>query len=606
MAGSIPQDFIRDIVDTTDIVSLVDSYLPLKRKGKDHWGQCPFCDDGKNPSFSVSEQKQFYFCFKCRASGNVIGFLQSHQGYDFIESIEALAARAGMEVPYENNSSVSTEKNPIYEALQIATDIFEKNLANSDSSEHVRNYILKERKISSEVCKKFSLGYASKSWDALSKEMLGKGITEDILIKAGLAKKNKDNKLFDVFRDRLMFPIKDRKGRVVGFGGRVMNPDDQPKYLNTGETPVFQKSRELYGLFEALEFRKDLKEIYVVEGYMDSIAMYEHSMTNSVATLGIATNRFHIQKLLQIVNEIVFCFDGDDAGRGAAWGALKNVLPSITDGTEIKFLFLPEGEDPASLLEKNSVESFIELSKNSNLLSEYFIERLTQVSEVTSLEKKASLASKAMELLSTMQESSIKRLLEGEVSKITGLDTKDLKTQSKTINYPNRVNKGAIQDADKKDKSFETTGLGSKILSVVLSYPYLAREIEDLDKFSNFNEPEVRLMTEVVAFFIERPEDGIADLLSTLDKESASFVGALISINDQVEEQNARDYLNDCLFNLRKSDSVTRILELKEIFEEGNLSEDETFELQQHLLSNIHKLEEPEKNLLKKLSHKGA
>ena len=606
MAGSIPQDFIRDIVDTTDIVSLVDSYLPLKRKGKDHWGQCPFCDDGKNPSFSVSEQKQFYFCFKCRASGNVIGFLQSHQGYDFIESIEALAARAGMEVPYENNSSVSTEKNPIYEALQIATDIFEKNLANSDSSEHVRNYILKERKISSEVCKKFSLGYASKSWDALSKEMLGKGITEDILIKAGLAKKNKDNKLFDVFRDRLMFPIKDRKGRVVGFGGRVMNPDDQPKYLNTGETPVFQKSRELYGLFEALEFRKDLKEIYVVEGYMDSIAMYEHSMTNSVATLGIATNRFHIQKLLQIVNEIVFCFDGDDAGRGAAWGALKNVLPSITDGTEIKFLFLPEGEDPASLLEKNSVESFKELSKNSNLLSEYFIERLTQVSEVTSLEKKASLASKAMELLSTMQESSIKRLLEGEVSKITGLDTKDLKTQSKTINYPNRVNKGAIQDADKKDKSFETTGLGSKILSVVLSYPYLAREIEDLDKFSNFNEPEVKLMTEVVAFFIERPEDGIADLLSTLDKESASFVGALISINDQVEEQNARDYLNDCLFNLRKSDSVTRILELKEIFEEGNLSEDETFELQQHLLSNIHKLEEPEKNLLKKLSHKGA
>ena len=606
MAGSIPQDFIRDIVDTTDIVSLVDSYLPLKRKGKDHWGQCPFCDDGKNPSFSVSEQKQFYFCFKCRASGNVIGFLQSHQGYDFIESIEALAARAGMEVPYENNSSVSTEKNPIYEALQIATDIFEKNLANSDSSEHVRNYILKERKISSEVCKKFSLGYASKSWDALSKEMLGRGITEDILVKAGLAKKNKDNKLFDVFRDRLMFPIKDRKGRVVGFGGRVMNPDDQPKYLNTGETPVFQKSRELYGLFEALEFRKDLKEIYVVEGYMDSIAMYEHSMTNSVATLGIATNRFHIQKLLQIVNEIVFCFDGDDAGRGAAWGALKNVLPSITDGTEIKFLFLPEGEDPASLLEKNSVESFKELSKNSNLLSEYFIERLTQVSEVTSLEKKASLASKAMELLSTMQESSIKRLLEGEVSKITGLDTKDLKTQSKTINYPNRVNKGAIQDADKKDKSFEVTGLGSKILSVVLSYPYLAREIEDLDKFSNFNEPEVRLMTEVVAFFIERPEDGIADLLSTLDKESASFVGALISINDQVEEQNARDYLNDCLFNLRKSDSVTRILELKEIFEEGNLSEDETFELQQHLLSNIHKLEEPEKNLLKKLSHKGA
>ena len=606
MSGSIPKDFIRDIVDMTDIVSLVDSYLPLKRKGKDHWGICPFCEDGKNPSFSVSEQKQFYYCFKCRATGNVIGFLQSHQGYDFIESIEALATRAGIEVPYENTTAISPEKNPIYDALQKASEIYEKNLAQSDESEHVRNYITNERQISSEVCKKFSLGFAYKSWDALTIEMLKQGLTEDTLIKAGLSKKNKDGKLFDVFRDRLMFPIKDRKGRVVGFGGRVMNPDDQPKYLNTGDTPVFQKSRELYGFFETLEFRKDLKEIFVVEGYMDSIAMYEHGMKNSVATLGIATNRFHIQKLLQIVNEIVFCFDGDDAGRGAAWGALKNVLPSITDGTEIKFLFLPEGEDPASLLEKNSVENFKKLSKESNLLSEYFIERLTKASELTSLEKKASLAAKAMELLSTMQESSIKRLLESEVSKVTGLEIEDLKTQSKTINYPKRVISNSLVENEDNYKSFEVTGLGSKILAVILSYPYLAKEIEDLNRFSDFNEPEVQLMIEVVSFFQSRPEDGISDLLSTLDKESASFVGALISINDPVDEQNAKAYLSDCLFNLRKSDSVTRILELKEIFDRGELSEDETFELQQHLLSNIHKLEDPEKNLLKALSQKSG
>ena len=604
MSGSVPKNFITDIVDMTDIVPLVDSYLPLKRKGKDHWGQCPFCDDGKNPSFSVSEQKQFYFCFKCRATGNVIGFLQAHQGYDFIESIEALAARAGVEVPYENKPSENLEKNPIYDALQMATEIFEKNLALSNNSEHVRNYIIQERKISGDVCKKFSLGFASKSWDALSKEMLSKGISEDTLIKAGLAKKNKDNKLFDVFRDRLIFPIKDRKGRVVGFGGRVMNPDDQPKYLNTGETQVFQKGRELYGLYETLEFRKDLKEIFVVEGYMDSIAMYEHGMKNSVATLGIATNRFHIQKLLQVVNEIIFCFDGDDAGRGAAWGALKSVLPSITDGSEIKFLFLPEGEDPASLLEKSSVEEFRELSKESSLLSEYFIERLTKASAITSLEKKASLASKAMDLLSTMQESSIKKLLEGEVAKVTGLDMKDLKTQSKTINYPNRVKRDSIPSKEEGHIGFESTGLGSKILNVVLSYPYLAKEVIELERYSDFSEPEVRLMSEVVSFFQATPDAGISDLLSTLDRESASFVGALISMNDQVEEQNASAYLSDCLFNLKKSDSVTRILELKAIFERNELSEDETFELQQHLLSNIHKLEEPERNLLQALSQK--
>ena len=604
MSGSVPKNFITDIVDMTDIVPLVDSYLPLKRKGKDHWGQCPFCDDGKNPSFSVSEQKQFYFCFKCRATGNVIGFLQAHQGYDFIESIEALAARAGVEVPYENKPSDSVEKNPIYDALQMASEIFEKNLALSNNSEHVRNYIIQERKISGDVCKKFSLGFASNSWDALSKEMLSRGITEDTLIKAGLAKKNKDNKLFDIFRDRLIFPIKDRKGRVVGFGGRVMNPDDQPKYLNTGETQVFQKGRELYGLFETLEYRKNLKEIFVVEGYMDSIAMYEHGMKNSVATLGIATNRFHIQKLLQVVNEIIFCFDGDDAGRGAAWGALKSVLPSITDGSEIKFLFLPEGEDPASLLEKSSVEEFRELSKESSLLSEYFIERLTKASAVTSLEKKASLASKAMDLLSTMQESSIKKLLEGEVAKVTGLDMKDLKTQSKTINYPNRVKRDSIPSKDESHVGFESTGLGSKILNVILSYPYLAKEVIELERYSDFNEPEVRLMSEVVSFFQVTPDAGISDLLSTLDRESASFVGALISMNDQVEEQNASAYLSDCLFNLKKSDSVTRILELKAIFERNQLSEDETFELQQHLLSNIHKLEEPERNLLQALSQK--
>ena len=604
MSGSIPKEFIRDIVDMTDIVSLVDSYLPLKRKGKDHWGQCPFCDDGNNPSFSVSEQKQFYFCFKCRATGNVIGFLQAHQGYDFIESIESLAARNGIEVPYENTREFSKEKGPIYDALALASEIFENNLASSNDAENVRSYILEERKISSEVSKKFELGYSTKSWDALTKAMLDRGISEEILVKAGLSKKNKDGKLFDIFRDRLMFPIKDRKGRIVGFGGRVMNPDDQPKYLNTGETEVFQKSRELYGFFEALEERRDLNEIYVVEGYMDTIAMYEHGMKNSVATLGIATNRFHIQKLLQVVSQITFCFDGDDAGRGAAWGALKNVLPSVTDGTEISFLFLPEGEDPASLLEQHSVEDFKNLSKKANLLSEYFIERLAQASEITSLEKKASLAAKAMELLSTMQESSIKRLLESEVAKVTGLDPSDLKTKSKTTRYPDRIRKQDNIEDKEGDKSFEPSGLGSKILSVLLTYPYLSKEIEDLDNFSDFSQPEVHLMAEVASYFTDNPDNGISDLLSTLDKDSASFIGALISTHDPIDEKNAKEYLKDCLFNLRKSDSVTRIFELKEIFENGNLTEDETFELQQHLLSNIHKLEEPEKNLLKALSQK--
>ena len=389
MSGSIPQDFIRDIVDTTDIVSLVDSYLPLKRKGKDHWGICPFCEDGKNPSFSVSEQKQFYYCFKCRATGNVIGFLQSHQGYDFIESIEALAARAGMEVPYENSNASSVERDPIYDALRLATEIFEKNLAQSDSSEHVRKYITQERKISTDVCKKFSIGYASKSWDALTTQMLNLKVSEEILIKAGLSKKNKDGGLFDVFRDRLMFPIKDRKGRVVGFGGRVMSPDDQPKYLNTGDTPIFQKSRELYGLFETLEFRKDLENILVVEGYMDVLACFSFDLPIAVATLGIATNKFHLETLFQKTDEVIFCFDGDEAGRNASKLALEIAIPIVKDGKRVKFLFLPDEHDPASLLLEKGKDELPKLIKDAKNLSDYLFESILEKHD-SSLEGKAA------------------------------------------------------------------------------------------------------------------------------------------------------------------------------------------------------------------------
>ena len=605
MTGSIPEDFIREIVDSTDIVSLIDGYLPLKRKGKDHWGICPFCDDGKNPSFSVSEQKQFFYCFKCRATGNVIGFLQSHQGYDFVESIEALAAKAGLEVPYQSSQVPNKQRDPLLDCMKQASDIFEKNLRENNSAEKTREYIQKDRKISPEICKKYSIGYSLNSWDSLNDELKKKGFSEEILIKAGLAKKNKEGKLYDVFRDRLMFPIKDRKGRVVGFGGRVMNPDDQPKYLNTGDTPIFQKGKELYGLYESLEVRKDLDKLFVVEGYMDTVAMSEHGMRNSVATLGIATNRFHVQRLLQLVNEIIFCFDGDDAGRGAAWGALKNVLPAVVDGIEIKFLFLPEGEDPASLLEKENVEDFKKRVNDAKLLSEYFIEKLTQTFEVTSLEKKASLASKAMAHLSSMQESSIKKLLESEVSNITGLDKEDIMTHSKSSSYNRKSPKIKKDIAEtKEERIFQQAGLGSKILNVILSYPFLALEIKDLERFEGFKEPEVKLMLEVAHYFIANPKLGISDLLSNIDPDSASFIGTLISTSPMIEEKNASVYLEDCLSLLKKSDSISRILELKEIYKDNGLSEDETFELQQHLLSNIDKLEEPERKLLRDLSKK--
>ena len=604
MAGSIPSDFVREIVDVSEIVSLIDSYMPLKKKGKDHWGICPFCDDGNNPSFSVSEQKQFYYCFKCRATGNVISFLQAHQGFDFVESVEALASKAGLEVPYENARNHNDEREPIFKALEASAAFYESVLANKNDAQHVRDYLKDNRQISGETCRRFAIGYAPNSWSALSDELKKQDFDETVLIKAGLVKKNKDGGLYDVFRDRLIFPIRDRKGRVVGFGGRVMNPEDQPKYLNTGDTPVFQKGKELYGLYESLENRRDLKDIYVVEGYMDAVAMSENKINNAVATLGIATNRFHVQKLLQLVSEITFCFDGDDAGRGAAWGALKNVLPVVGDGTEIRFLFLPEGEDPASLLEKESKEEFRSRSESSLLLSQYFIQRLAEAVGVTSLEKKASLASRAMQLLMSMPESSIKKLLEEEVSKVTGLKKEDIQTHNLTKTYQKRRYALSTEDInnEQQERVFEQSGLGSKALSALIFYPGLISELEDMAWLRELDQPETNLLIEVAEFFSSNPNSTITDLLSSLRSDSSSFIGTLLATTPPLEEKNALLYFCDCLELLKKSNSKARINDLKLVLSSRKLSEDETFELQQHLLSSLDGLQEEDKLLLRSLS----
>jgi DNA primase len=604
VAGSIPSNFIREIVETSEIVSLIDSYLPLKKKGNNHWGICPFCDDGSNPSFSVSEQKQFYYCFKCRASGNAISFLQLHQGLDFVESVEALASRAGQEVPYENIRNNQNDRDPIFEILQEASNYYETVLAKDASAESVRNYLKDQRKISGETCRRFSIGYAPNSWDALNKHLTDKQFQKQTMILAGLVKEKKDGGVYDVFRDRLIFPIKDRKGRVVGFGGRVMNPDDQPKYLNTGETPVFHKGKELYGLHESLEDRKNLKDIYVVEGYMDTVSMSENNLNNSVATLGIATNRFHVQKLLQIVSKIIFCFDGDSAGRGAAWSALKNVLPVVSDGVEIKFLFLPEGEDPASLLEKESKEDFSKRTENSLFLSEYFIQRLSETIDLNSIEKKALLASKAMDLLSSMPDSSIKKLLEVEVSKVTGLKTEDIETYSLSKSYkPKNSYKNILEkDINNQERIFNQSGFGSKALSVLVQYPDLSKEIIERNSLKGLFQPEVDLLLEVAEFFGANPESSVTDLFSSIDKDSASFIGTLLSTLPPLKESNSKAYLTDCLTLLEKSNSKLRIKKLKEVLLENKLSDEEVFELQQHLLMNLDSLEEEDKLLLKKLS----
>lgn len=606
MSGSIPQEFIRDLISSSDIVSLIDSYVPLKKKGKDHWGLCPFCNDGNNPSFSVSAQKQFYYCFKCSETGNIVSFLQSHLGMNFVETIESLAASAGQQVPYSDKKEGHGDNKLVYEALDEASKIFQKNLLEHSSANDSRIYLKEQRKISPETCHLFEVGYSLNSWNYLTDSLIKKGFSKEIIISAGLAKENQDKKLFDIFRDRIIFPIRDTRGRTVGFGGRVMNDKDQTKYLNTGDTPVFKKSNQLYGLYETNKFKKGLNKIFVVEGYMDVISMFEQDINNSVATLGIASNRFHVQKILQLVDKVIFCFDGDEAGRGAAWNALKNCLPVVKDEAEMRFLFLPEGEDPASLLENEDKEDFLKREFDSLVLSDYFIKRLTEVvGTISTLEKKASLASKAMVLLHSMPNGALKNLLELEVSKITGLGEEDIKKLSKPL-------KGTYQSSNiqKGDPStivsniFEEASFSAKALKVLLQHPKLVMEINIDEALGDNKKPEVMLLTKVANKFKQNIDCSLAELLQELDSDEKYFIGNLAANSETIGDTNMTLYLQDCITKILAEDSSSRIRDLKKMYMERQLSDDETFELQQHLVSNLGELKEDDRLLLKNLSQK--
>ena len=401
-----------------------------------------------------------------------------------------------------------------------------------------------------------------------------------------------------------MFPIRDTAGNTVGFGGRVMKPEDQPKYLNTSDTLVFKKSSQVYGLYESSSNRKDMTEIFVVEGYLDVVSMFQRGINNAVATLGIASNRFHTQKLLQLTDKIIFCFDGDKAGRGAAWNALKNSLPVAKDEAELRFLFLPEGEDPSSLLEVEDKDIFMRRMKESLVLSDFFIKRLKEiVGSLDSLEKKASLASKAMTLLHSMPDCVLKDLLEIEISKSTGLDKKnihELSLSSKQNFKP--ITFKQSRDQVKNDNVFELSSFSSKALKTLIQYPNLSNEVGDFDRFEGNTQPDLLLLLKIANHFKNIPDATIAEIMSILDKDEIEAIGNLLANSLPIKETNISRYFQDCLIKIENEDSGLRILRLKKIMLDRSLSEDEIFELQQHLISNLDELSDEDKSLLKSLS----
>ncbi|WAJ38202.1 DNA primase [Pseudomonas sp. GOM7] len=439
MAGLIPQSFIDDLLNRTDIVDVVSSRVQLKKTGKNYSACCPFHKE-KTPSFTVSPDKQFYYCFGCGAGGNALGFVMDHDQLDFPQAVEELAKRAGMDVPREDSGRGHKPRQPVdsplYPLLEAAAEHYRQALKSHPQRKYAVDY-LKGRGLTGEIARDFGLGFAPPGWDNLLKQLGGDALQQKAMIDAGLLIENADTgKRYDRFRDRIMFPIRDSRGRVIAFGGRVLG-DDKPKYLNSPETPVFHKGQELYGLYEARKHNRDLDEIMVVEGYMDVIALAQQGLRNAVATLGTATSEEHLKRLFRIVPSVLFCFDGDAAGRNAAWRALESTLPSLQDGRRARFLFLPEGEDPDTLVRAEGTDAFrARINQHAQPLADYFFQQLCEEADPRSLEGKAHLVTLAAPLIDKIPGNNLRALMRQRLSEITGLSGEALSQIGNTPRSP--------------------------------------------------------------------------------------------------------------------------------------------------------------------------
>lgn len=427
MAGRIPQYFIDDLLARLDIVDIVDSRVKLKKTGRNYSACCPFHQE-KTPSFSVSPEKQFYYCFGCGASGNALGFVMDFDHLDFPTAVDELAGRLGLEVPREQNTHAikGPDYSDLYQLLEKAAAFFQTQLRQHEASPKAAQY-LKHRGLDKQCIETFNIGFSPPGWDNLQTFSNNQGISDKKLIESGLLVKQDDTgRIYDRFRDRLMFPIRDSRGRTIAFGGRILG-DGKPKYLNSPETPVFLKGKELYGLYEARKANRSLDQVIVVEGYMDVVALFQQGITNSVATLGTATTADHMRRLFKLVPDVVFCFDGDDAGRRAAWRALESTLPLMEDGRQARFLFLPQGEDPDSIIRQEGAEAFRNRIRQHTLsLDNFLFNALEEGLDLNAMDGRARLTKLAQPYMNQLPEGIFKALILDKLAARTGLDKHQL------------------------------------------------------------------------------------------------------------------------------------------------------------------------------------
>jgi DNA primase len=537
---SIPREFIELLLAKIDIVDLISAQIPLRKKsGSNYFARCPFHNE-KSGSFSVSQTKQFYYCFGCGAHGNAIDFMINHERLTFPEAIESLARVAGMEVPHSaGNPSHLKKDDSLHGLFDIATQTAAYYYEQMRQSERAIAY-LKNRGISGKIAQQFQLGYALPGWSHLLDQFGKTDAAKKKLLDAGLVIKKDDGGYYDRFRDRVMFPIQDYRGRIIGFGGRILD-QGEPKYLNSPETPLFQKGHELYGLYQALKSHQKLERVLIVEGYMDVIALFQHGITYAVATLGTATTSHHLQRLFRYTSEIVFCFDGDDAGRTAAWRALQVIFPLMNDTLQIRFLFLPDGEDPDSLIRKEGKAEFEQRLQTASSLSTFFFQTLSKQSDMSTMEGRARFAAQALNHIKELPAGIFQGILLDELSKRARVDRNELKAQVKQPGDPSIAAISATAKPLTEDQpKLKLAAPVRTVLTLLVQQPSLAKLITT--PLPETKLAGVRFLTQLVTLINTRTEMNTGQLLEYWrGQKEEGFVAKLAQTDLIVPEEGLQN-----------------------------------------------------------------
>jgi len=564
MAGRIPRTFIDDLLNRVDIVEIIDARVPLKKKGRDYWACCPFHNE-KSPSFSVSQQKQFYNCFGCQQHGNAIGFLMDYDHMDFVEAVEALAQHIGIEVPYEKGSApahsqTDTSASGLFTAMTECSLFYQQQLKQSPQAIEY----LQQRGISGATAKSFAIGFAPKGWNNLNGN-------EADLIESGMLIRNEAGKVYDRFRHRLMFPIRNRKGQTIAFGGRIIDPNDTPKYLNSPESPVFHKGEEIYGLYELKQANTNIDSIFVTEGYMDVVALAEHGITTGVATLGTAINGGQVEKLFRLSKKLVFCFDADAAGRKAAWRALEASLGALKEGRLARFLFLPDGHDPDTFIREFGNEPFLEKAKTATPLSKFLIDNLVAQGDLTSMEGKTLFIDKLIYYLKQIPLEALQKQIIQQAGRLV-----TLKGDQKSLD---RLEGTLSQDSTPITVAEAHWTPVRMAITLLLLQPSLGLGVGNLDHLYELDVKGITVLLRLLDIIQEEPEITTQNLLHRFSgDESETFLYRLASKPPAFNNENEEIplMLEDSINHLRAKYSENRFNQLqKKLISGQSLSESE-------------------------------